>query len=84
MLMGSDPWLHIPGEYRRFTEWITAQIDDGAARFVERPEGERFIAAMQTRYLQHIGSEAVWRLDEPDGPFRGSFCLVVRDRLPDY
>jgi len=78
----SCPWEPIhgfvsPSEFKRFSDWVLTQIATGEATCTDRPAADRHVASSGTRYLKHVGSGQVWRIDEPDGPFRGSFCPVV-------
>jgi hypothetical protein len=76
------PWESIhgfvsPSEYKRFLTWVAGQISSGTARFCSRPSNEVFVAGEGSRYVEHVETHSVWRIDEPDGPFNGSFCPVV-------
>jgi hypothetical protein len=77
------PWEPIhgfksPTEFRRSSEWVSDQIASRVARTIERPVDELHVGGSATRYLEHIGSSQIWRLDEPDGSFNGSFHPIVR------
>jgi hypothetical protein len=67
-----------PGEFHRFKVYIEKQVIDGdAEELVSDPEygkGEIFGG----RWFRDVESGEVWRLVEPDFPFKGLWEPVVR------
>ena len=75
-----DDWDEIhgfqsPGEFHRFTHWIDDALQDGA--LAEVPVSDRYSDAdvFIERWFR-ARSGRVWRLVEPDPPFRGAFLVV--------
>jgi hypothetical protein len=66
-----------PGEFRRFERWIKECLDEGV--LAEIPVAERYCGAtvFQERWFKEVSSGRVWRLVNPDPPFRGVFEKVA-------
>lgn len=60
-----------PGEYRRFVCYLEDQIANGHAR--ELPSDPDYVKGMISggRWFEEAETGSVWRLVEPDFPFRG-------------
>ena len=60
-----------PGEYKHFVQYIEGQVATGVAK--ERPADPLYAKGMiyGGRWFQDIETGAIWRLVEPDPPFRG-------------
>jgi hypothetical protein len=68
-----------PGEYRRFVQYIEEQAKSDVAR--EIPVDPLYGKGMiyGGRWFQDVETGAVWRLVEPDPPFRGLWEPVLPD-----
>jgi hypothetical protein len=66
-----------PGEYRRFVQYIEEQVKSGVAREIPVDPLYGKGAIYGGRWFQDVETRAVWRLVEPDFPFRGLWEPVV-------
>ena len=69
-----------PGEYKRFTGWISEQVSAGAAE--EMPVEQRWAHATTfvESWYRCPDTGEVWRLIEPEPPSTGLFDRVDPDR----
>jgi hypothetical protein len=68
-----------PGEFRRFVQYIEEQAKSDVAR--EIPADPLYAKGMiyGGRRFQDVETGAIWRLVEPDPPFRGLWEPVIRN-----
>lgn len=64
------PWEEIEGfrsliEFTRFTEWMSAQLESGAAEEV-KVRNSYGGPMLQEQWFSHTGSKEKWRLVHPD------------------
>ncbi len=78
--MNKCPWEEIYAfrsllEYKNFENWMEQQIQAGKA---EETEVKKHFsdATFEERWFKHCSSGIIWRLVEPDPPFRGTFEQV--------
>jgi hypothetical protein len=66
-----------PSEFERFLRWLESQLDGTGA--VELPVSQRYAASDTTRerWFRCEKDGEIWRLVEPDFPFRGVFERVT-------
>jgi hypothetical protein len=66
-----------PGEFERFLDWLGGQIKRGGV--IEVPVLHRYAGSdtLRERWFRCANDEHVWRLVEPDFPFRGTFEPVA-------
>ena len=66
-----------PGEYKRFVQYLEEQVVAGVAK--ELPAAPLYRKGMiyGGRWFQDIETGAIWRLVQPDPPFRGLWEPVV-------
>jgi hypothetical protein len=67
-----------PGEYRRFVHYIEEQIAYGFAKEIPVDRSYRKGMASGGRWFKDKETGEVWRLIEPDFPFRGIFEPVKK------
>jgi hypothetical protein len=74
-LSGIEPYeihgFESPGEYERFNRWLDALIVAGSC--IEKSCAEVRDDEKYVRREIAFSSGAVWRLEPPDFPFRGSW-----------
>ena len=63
-----------PSEYKRFCAWLSAQVESGLAEAVPitTPSGDLAFGLNEHWYRCKATGE-VWRLVDPDVPFRGAW-----------
>lgn len=66
-----------PGEYKRFVQYIEAQVADGIVKELSvNPKcGKGMIYG--GRWFEDLSTGAIWRLVPPDVPFRGLWEPIV-------
>lgn len=77
--MKKCPWEEIhgfesPEEFEQFEKWIAEQIELGVAEQINinvQSIGSCIIT--KERWYKHLDSGEVWRLEDPDPPFYGTF-----------
>lgn len=66
------------GEYNRFYQYIEAQVKAGYVRETEPDPDYDYGEIYGGRWFEDIDSGEVWRLIEPDFPFKGLWEPVRR------
>jgi len=63
-----------PGEYKRFCDWLSAQVDTGVTEQipVSEPSAD-LIFGLEERWFRCKESGEIWRLVAPQAPFRGQW-----------
>jgi hypothetical protein len=64
------------GEFERFESWINAQVTGGEAERIAVTRPYLNAPSFTEQWFRHVGTESVWRLVWPDGPFTGIFEQV--------
>ncbi len=60
-----------PSEYERFTKYINDLINEGNAKEVDPDPQRRDGYSHTQRWFQNTETNELWRLVEPDFPFKG-------------
>jgi hypothetical protein len=67
-----------PGEFDRFVRYIENQVKAGEAEELEADSSYQKGQIYGGRWFRDIESGQIWRLVEPDFPFKGLWEPVVR------
>ena len=67
-----------PGEFSRFVRYIENRVKDGDAEEIDADPDYEKGKIFGGRWFKDVESGQVWRLVEPDFPFKGLWEQVVR------